>query len=102
MKLYTCYGTFKSRKPEGHPCRTAYDALARAGYEPEVVKTYGCVLNPVFSGRREVKRLTGNYQVPTLVLDDGTLVDGTEDIVAWATANPARPIEPRESARTAR
>ena len=89
MKLYTCYGTFESRKPEGHPCRIAYEALVEAGYQPEVVKTYGCVLNPVFPGRREVMRLTGNYQVPTLVLDDGSLVDGTDNIVGWAKANQA-------------
>jgi len=88
VKLYTCYGTFKSRKPEGHPCRDAHQALVGAGYKPEVVRTGGCVLNPAFPGRREVRRLTGNYQVPTLVLDDGTVVDGTQNIVEWAAANP--------------
>jgi Glutathione S-transferase, N-terminal domain len=89
MKLYTCYGTFKSRKPEGHPCRHAHQALTAAGYQPNVVRTGGCVLNPAFPGRREVHRLTGNYQVPTLVLDDGTIVDGTDAIVAWAQSHPA-------------
>ena len=88
MKLYVCYGTFKSRKPGGHPCRTAHEALVAAGHNPEVVRTYGCQLNPIFPGRREVKRLTGNYQVPTLMLEDGTLVDGTESIVTWAAENP--------------
>lgn len=88
VKLYTCYGTFKTRKPEGHPCRIAYEALTDAGHRPEVVKTYGCVLNPAFPGRRKVKELTGNHQVPTLELDDGALVDGTDAIVAWAEANP--------------
>ena len=87
MKLFVCYGTFKSRKPGGHPCRTAYQALVEAGHEPEVVRTYGCVLNPVFPGRREVQRLTGNYQVPTLILDDGTVVDGTQNIVDWAASD---------------
>jgi hypothetical protein len=89
MRLYTCYGTFKSRKPEGHPCRTAHQALVASGYKPEVVKTYGCQLNSMFPGRREVHRLTGNYQVPTLVLDDGTIFDGTDAIVAWARSHPA-------------
>jgi hypothetical protein len=89
MKLYVCYGTFPSRKPEGHPCRTAHLALTAAGYAPDVVRTYGCVLNPVFPGRREVKHLTGNYQVPTLVLDDGTVIDGTANIMGWAASNPA-------------
>ena len=40
------------------------------------------------AGRRAIKRLTGNYKVPTLFLDDGTIIDGTKRIVAWAAANP--------------
>ena len=40
-------------------------------------------------GRREVERLTGNRMVPTLVLDDGTVVDGSREIAAWAKAHPA-------------
>ena len=91
MKLYTCYGTFKSRKPGGHPCRNAHEALVAAGHQPEVLKTYGCFLNPAFPGRREVHAMTGNYQVPTLLLDDGEVVDGSEGIVAWAQANPVAP-----------
>ena len=89
MKLYTCYGTFKSRKPNGHPCRNAYLGLKAAGYEPKIVRTLGCVLNPAFPGRREVHELTGNYQVPALVLDDGAVIDGTAGILAWAAKNPA-------------
>ena len=88
MMLYTCYGTFKSRKPGGHPCRNAYQALTAAGYKPQVVRTGGCVINPAFPGRRHVHRLTGNYQVPTLALDDGRVIDGTQAIIAWASANP--------------
>lgn len=88
MKLYTCYGTFKSRKPEGHPCRDAHEALTAAGHRPKVVRTGGCVVNPAFPGRRHVHRLTGNYQVPTLELDDGTVIDGTRSIIEWAAANP--------------
>ena len=84
MTLYTCYGTFKSRKPGGHPCRNAHQALIQAGFEPRVVRTGGCVLDPAFPGRRHVHKLTGNYKVPTLVLDDGTVIDGTENIIEWA------------------
>jgi hypothetical protein len=89
MLLYVCWGTFQTRK--GHPCGNASEALADAGYEPEIVKTRGCYgTDPIFPGRREVRRLTGNYKVPTLVLDDETIVDGSENIVEWARANPAR------------
>jgi hypothetical protein len=93
MKLYVCYGTFKhAPRPGGHPCGNAYHALKEAGHEPEVIRSYGLgplpgFLNPS-PGRREVKKLTGNYWVPTLVLDDGTVVDGSHEITAWAKSNP--------------
>jgi hypothetical protein len=93
MKLYVCYGTFKSPRPGGHPCGNAYEALKGAGHEPEVIKSYGWgILPSVFnstSGRREVKKLTGNFMVPALALDDGTVIDGSHEIVAWAKAHPA-------------
>lgn len=93
MKLYVCYGTFnKTPRPGGHPCGNAYDALRRAGHDPEVVKAYGLgVLPGIFNmtkGRREVKRLTGSYSVPVLVTDDGEAVADSKKIVAWAEAHP--------------
>lgn len=93
MKLYVCWGTFPTPRPGGHPCRNAYRALKDAGHDPEVVNSYGLGVLPSFlnatEGRREVERLTGNRWVPTLVLDDGSVVDGSHEIVAWAEANPA-------------
>jgi hypothetical protein len=96
MKLYVCYGTFRpAPRPGGHPCGNAHRALKEAGYEPEVIRTYGFGLLPgifnMTSGRREVKRLTGNYWVPVLVTDDGTVVQGRQKIVDWAKANPKQP-----------
>ncbi len=88
MKLYVCWGTFHTKR--GHPCANAHEALVAAGYEPEVVKTGGCYrTDPLFPGRREVKRLTGNYKVPMLVLDSGTIIDGSQNIIEWAQANTA-------------
>ena len=92
MKLYVCWGTFPSPRPGGHPCKNAHDALVEAGYDPEVERTYGLGLLPdALNGprRAEVKRLTGNSWVPALVLDDGTVVDGSQNIVEWARAHPA-------------
>jgi hypothetical protein len=77
MKLYVCWGTFHPDR--GHPCGEAHETLVAAGHEPEVIKTGGCYrTDPLFPGRRKVKRLTGNYKVPTLVLDDGTIIDGSQ------------------------
>lgn len=95
MKLYVCWGTFPSPvRPGGHPCRNAYNALKDAGYEPEVIKSYGLTILPDqpfndTEGRREAKRLTGKSTVPVLVTDDGEVVADSRRIVEWARANPA-------------
>jgi hypothetical protein len=94
MKLYVCWGLFPSPRPGGHPCKNAHDALKEAGHDPKVVKSYGLgilpdVLNRT-SGRREVKKLTGNSWVPVLVTDDDEIVQGSDKIAAWARANPAK------------
>jgi len=88
MKLYVCYGTFGPATR--HPCARAYTALVAAGHQPEVVRTYGCFgTDRLCGGRRTVKQLSGNYKVPTLLLDDGTVIDESRNIAAWAEANPA-------------
>lgn len=87
MKLYVCWGTFA---PQGHPCGKAHVALTNAGHDPEVEKVYGGLgTDRLFPGRRRVNELTGNSKVPTLVLDDGSVVDGSESIIEWAEAHPA-------------
>ena len=87
MKLYVCYGTFGAK---GHPCGKAYAALTDAGHDPEVERVYGSLgTDRFFAGRRKVKELTGNSKVPTLVLDDGSVVDGSERIIEWAKAAQA-------------
>jgi hypothetical protein len=94
VKLYVCYGTFRpAPRPGGHPCGKAHHALREAGHDPTVVRSYGLGLLPGFlnrtRGRQEVKRLTGNYWVPALVLDDETVIQGSDEIAAWARAHPA-------------
>jgi len=98
MKLYVCWGTFRvpwprrsgSWRPGAHPCKKAFDALREAGHSPDVVKTYGFAALPdVTSGRKQVKRLTGESFVPVLVLDDGQVIKDSRNIMAWARDNPA-------------
>jgi glutathione S-transferase len=100
VKLYVCWGTFPvpwprrgaSWRARAHPCKRAHDALAEAGHSPDVVRVYGFKGLPyVTRGRREVERLSGQTAVPVLVLDDGTVVTDSSDIVAWAGENPASP-----------
>lgn len=93
MKLYVCYGTFKTPLHE-HPCRAAREALRDAGHDPEVKLAYGFGPLPNWlnftRGRREVRKLSGGSNwVPLMVADDGEVVQGTKKIVAWAAAHPA-------------
>ena len=93
MKLYICWGTFRSPRPGGHPCRNAYVALTEAGHEPELVKSYGLGILPdalnQTAGRKRAKELTGDSWVPVLELDDGSAVSGSKEIAEWARAHPA-------------
>ncbi|MBI3494806.1 glutathione S-transferase domain-containing protein [Candidatus Saccharibacteria bacterium] len=91
MKLYVCFTTGGSKE---HPCAKAYQSLIKAGYEPEIeaVKGIGFLSKPLpnTAGRKKMTKLKGNHHVPTLVLDDGTVVDGSKVIVAWAKKNPKK------------
>src|SRR3712207_953374 len=92
MVLYVCWGTFPAPwRPGGHPCRNARQALEEAGWRPKVMKVYGLgplpdTMNPK---REKVRDLTGQNWVPVLVTDDGEVIQGSKNIVAWADANPA-------------
>jgi hypothetical protein len=67
--------------------------LKDAGHDPELIRSYGLAILPKWlnqtRGRREVQRLTGSQWVPALVLDDGRVIGGSQEIMAWAKANPA-------------
>jgi hypothetical protein len=95
MKLYVCYGTFRSApRPGGHPCGNAYHALREAGHDPQVVRSYGYGILPDMpfnqtAGRKRAKELTGSSMVPVLELDDGSAIGGSREIMAWAEAHPA-------------
>jgi glutaredoxin 2 len=93
MLLYTCAaGTHGANVPLlKHPCDVAAQALDRAGYSYEA-KTVGGFKNVPLSrrGKRgEIRELTGQEDVPVLVLDDGSAIAGTGQIVTWAKEHPA-------------
>jgi glutathione S-transferase len=94
MILYTCpagtmAGTWPG--PAKHPCGRAAHALDEAGHSYDVRKVGGFkALGFTRRGQRdEVRELSGQEDVPILVLDDGQVVTGNQAIVDWAGANPA-------------
>jgi glutathione S-transferase len=95
MILYTCPAqTHGANAPlVKHPCGVAAKALDAAGQSYEV-KVVGGFKNVPFSRRgkrQEIVDLTGQEDVPVLVTDDGSIITGSEAIVAWARA-----LRPRE------
>jgi glutathione S-transferase len=97
MVLYTCgqkkrYGSLPGLL--AHPCGKAAKALDDAGYSYELKVVGGYRGAPwTWSSRSrdraEVKELSGQQQVPILLLDDGEVVTGSGAIARWASENPA-------------
>jgi arginyl-tRNA synthetase len=93
MDLYTCPArTHGANTPIiKHPCGVAAQALEKAGHSYSV-KVVGGFKNVPFSrrGKREkIIEMTGQQDVPVLVLDNGTVIQGSTAIVDWASSNPA-------------
>jgi len=91
--LYTC-GQKKNYAAIGHACGRAARALDEAGYEYELRDLPGYRLMPWTwskrrAGRGDVRELTGQINLPVLVLDEGKTVIGSGKIVEWAKAHPA-------------
>ena len=93
MILYTC-GQRKRGPGAVHPCAKAAKALDEAGYEYEIRDLPGYRLAPWTwgerrRGREEVRELTGQINLPVLLLDEGKTVAGSGNIADWAKAHPA-------------
>jgi glutathione S-transferase len=85
--LYVCH--IDDGGPPPHACRRAQRALRTAGHEFEkVVFARGRPFGLLTKGRRpELKAMSGQEQLPVLKLADGTVINGSANIIAWAKAN---------------
>lgn len=91
MKLYTC-GQKGSGPAALHPCAKAISALRDAGYQFDIETVGGYKL--LFWTRRghvrdKIKEISGQTDVPVLVLDDDTVISGSGKIARWAKEHPA-------------
>ncbi len=95
MLLYTCAG----RKHGGsiplfqHPCGKAAKALDDVGHAYEIEVVGGFKHMPFSRGenRARIRELTGQDDVPVLVLDDGAVIAGSTPIAEWAGTHPPAP-----------
>jgi hypothetical protein len=92
MILYTCGGrTHGASFPlVKHACGVAAKALDEGGheYEVEVVGGFKNLPGSRRGKRDRIVELTGQEDVPVLVTDDGSVVQGSKPIVAWARERP--------------
>jgi len=91
MKLLTC-NTPTNDAPgpfDVHPCNKAIKALDAAGhsYEQEHLGGYKMLPWTVKDKRARAEELSGQKWLPILVLDDETVITGSNNIIAWAQDN---------------
>jgi len=87
LTLYVCH--IDEGGPRPHACRRAQQALREAGLDfDKIVFGKGIPFGLFTTGRRpELKALSGQEKLPVLKLPDGTTVNGSAKIIAWAKAN---------------
>jgi glutathione S-transferase len=87
LTLYVC--NIDDGGPPPHACKRAQRTLRAEGHEfAKVIAGRGIPLGLFTTGRRpEVKKLSGQEKLPVLELPDGSTVNGSANIIAWAKAN---------------
>jgi hypothetical protein len=88
LALYVCH--IDDGGPPPHACKRAQRALRAAGHDFEkVIGGRGRLFGLFTTGRRpELKRLSGQEKLPVLRLPDGTTINGSAQIIAWARDHP--------------
>lgn len=92
LTLYTCHVGRGRPLRLPHGCARAHEALDAAGVDYEsVIFGKGRPRGIGTTGKRpELKRISGQEQLPVLALPDGTTVIREDAIVAWAAEHAAR------------
>jgi glutathione S-transferase len=75
--------------PPPHACRRTQRALRAAGHDfDKVIAARGIPFGLFTTGRRpELKQLSGQEKLPVLELPDGSTINGSAKIIAWARSS---------------
>ena len=87
LTLYVCH--IDEGGPPPHACKRAQRALRAAGHDfDKVVFDKGRPFGLFTKGRRPaLKAMSGQEQLPVLRFPDDKTVNGSKNIIAWASAN---------------
>jgi Glutathione S-transferase, N-terminal domain len=85
--LYVCH--IDDGGPPPHACRRAQRQLRASGHDfDKKVFAKGIPFGLFTKGKRpELKEMSGQEKLPVLQLPDGSTVNGSANIIAWAKAN---------------
>jgi glutathione S-transferase len=94
MMLYVCH--IDDGGPRPHACRRVQRTLRDAGHDFEKrIFGRGKLFGLFTKGTRpELKAMSGQEKLPVLKLPDGTIVNGSANIIAWAQDNAPSPVRP--------
>jgi glutathione S-transferase len=90
LTLYVC--NIDEGGPPPHACKRVQRALRAEGHEfDKIIAARGIPFGLFTTGRRpKLKKLSGQEKLPVLRLPDGTTVNGSADIIAWARDHAPR------------
>ena len=94
LTLFVCH--IDDGGPPPHACKRAQRALRRAGYDfDKVIAGRGIPFGLFTTGRRPgLKAMSGQEKLPILRLADGTVINGSANIIAWALDHAPGEIAP--------
>jgi len=89
--LYVCHGD--EGGPRMHPCRRVQEAFHDAGIEyDKVIGGHGSPIPFLRKGSRdELEAATGSRRLPTLKLEDGSVLTHSREILGWVKEWRAAP-----------
>ena len=92
--LYVCH--IDEGGPKPHACRRVQNALRAAGHDfDKVIFAKGIPFGLFTKGRRpELKAMSGQEKLPVLQLADGTTINGSASIIAWAQSHGPNATQP--------
>jgi glutathione S-transferase len=87
--LYVCHGD--EGGPPGHPCSRVQKAMHAKGIEyDKVIAGHGSPFPFLRKGSRdELSAATGDRKLPTLKLQDGSVLKNSRAILRWITDQPS-------------
>ena len=87
LTLYVCH--IDDGGPPPHACKRAQRELRATGHDfDKIVFAKGIPFGLFTKGKRpELKEMSGQEKLPVLALPDGSTVNGSANIIAWAKAN---------------